>query len=369
MKGKRGEVVNNSIDHIIIVIVFLYFFRMLLRLFGAKSQQLCRTRIDANIEMAPKGRQKLKSTVDVNKSERTSDHADKKRKSEKQHKDRSHKNRPLMMMGKQEEDTNVLSGSSNEETVTLVTSINNNNNNDSSDVEIVQAQPVIIDDGVVVQDTQKPRRASSAFQLPRNLTWEDTFYDEEDDIIAVFDIDNEGVLAYQRFQAVKFVKFALLYTLILILFSFIFSSDDDDDDDGIMAFFAFLLGACITIFLILVFIFCLKAHGAAKGGIHMAVTSNSIRYDQAANSLSKQILLNRIVTCTIAEKQIWDYMTWKECKIYIVSLQIVGAKRLVSYVGIKQAKEFQKLVVNIQGQQQQQLFQSIQASSVQHQIV
>ena len=95
-------------------------------------------------------------------------------------------------------------------------------------------------------------------------------------------------------------------------------------------------------------IVCKKVHAAFGGPFHMALTSDSIRYDQDAWSLSTKILLQRITSCTVMERKFWNYLAWKQETINIVSIHTTGTRHPTAYAGINEARQFQKLVVKLQ---------------------
>jgi hypothetical protein len=124
----------------------------------------------------------------------------------------------------------------------------------------------------------------SALELAEQLTWKDTFYEHEPDIIAVFDFDQEGVVQYQRNN---FFYLALSTGFWLFFAVFYYRVEVES------------IVAVVIISLLFVVYFALASKAWAKlraatssldgGGIHMAISSVSIRYDQADPMVSFEV--------------------------------------------------------------------------------
>jgi hypothetical protein len=108
----------------------------------------------------------------------------------------------------------------------------------------------------------------------QGLTWEDNYYNDKEDIVAVFDVDDKTVsdihysIAIKRFPAVS------LFIVLLSLFVGWLC----------VAFFESAYGVLGFVFLVLyghIRCICfLSARRAKSAKIHMAVTSDCILYDQ-----------------------------------------------------------------------------------------
>ena len=66
-------------------------------------------------------------------------------------------------------------------------------------------------------------------------------------------------------------------------------------------------------------------------------------------SLSLQIPLPNIVKCTVYEK---DFRTWGLCgkkqTVQLIAFQVAGSNKPIAYVGVKKAREFQRVVMALQ---------------------
>ena len=138
--------------------------------------------------------------------------------------------------------------------------------------------------GIVVK-TQRILMAATTNNVPSaaaasGLTWADTFYDDESDIVAVFDLDEESILAYHKSMAFKeivpfFGLLAIAITIAFIAIGLIFIS-----------FYCNLI-SCIYI---IKFVKAWKKVRATKANnIHIAITSSSVRYDQEDPFISKEV--------------------------------------------------------------------------------
>lgn len=149
--------------------------------------------------------------------------------------------------------------------------------------EHVNAQEPIDAEVVPVASSVVSSLSSSSCQaLTRNLVRKDTYYQDEPDIVAVFDLDSDLIAKYQRITA----------TNLTVCTVFMF---------GLVGLYKFLdLFPAAIFFLILAFVYViLSARAWAKvraasssllgGGIHLAITSSSVRYDQEDPMVSTEV--------------------------------------------------------------------------------
>jgi hypothetical protein len=102
------------------------------------------------------------------------------------------------------------------------------------------------------------------------LTWEDDYYNDKEDIVAVFDVDGKTVSDFHHSIAIKCLPFVVLCLFCCLLFVFF----GVEWVGFLLYFFPFALGAVV------ISIRCIRARRAKSAKIHMAVTSDCIRYDQ-----------------------------------------------------------------------------------------
>jgi hypothetical protein len=109
------------------------------------------------------------------------------------------------------------------------------------------------------------------------LTWEDDYYNNKEDIVAVFDVDGKTVSDFHYSIALKyFPAVFLLFVLFLIFFGLKFTGFSKWYY-GVLAF-VFLVLCAMGI--VIIFIPCTRARRAKCAKIHIAVTSDCIQYDQ-----------------------------------------------------------------------------------------
>jgi hypothetical protein len=107
--------------------------------------------------------------------------------------------------------------------------------------------------------------------LAQNLSWADRFYEKEPDIVAVFDFDLRTIIRYQMSKLYKTVPVSVALIALAAL------STATEIDVLYSYVFMFLLLALLSFN----FLFALQQYKSqANHGIHLAVTTNCIRYDQ-----------------------------------------------------------------------------------------
>jgi len=192
-----------------------------------------------------------------------------------------------------------------------------------------------------VHSPQPNSFVSSATQevsrLASNLTWTDNFYEAEPDIVAAFDLDHEQINLYKSKDASKHFWWALFFFGLAVFYAAI--------DVIVLAclFLSFSLFYCMNI----------KQRKSDGSGLHMAITSSSIRYDQENPLLTTEISLKSISICTVANKKIKKYPWSPEVTVNLVMLQIVGKAVPKIYIGLKDPKGFARLVMSLKNQGQQ----------------
>jgi hypothetical protein len=112
---------------------------------------------------------------------------------------------------------------------------------------------------------QPQERGSLSQRLSEGLTWEDDYYNDKEDIVAVFDMDGKIMSDYQYSIAIKCFPGGLLYSVISFLY-------DGDLFTVFMVLYVWIL--------VVTFFSCKLARSAKSAKLHMAVTSDCIHIDQ-----------------------------------------------------------------------------------------
>jgi hypothetical protein len=112
---------------------------------------------------------------------------------------------------------------------------------------------------------QSQEYGSLSQRLSEGLTWEDDYYNDKEDIVAVFDVDGKTVTDYHYSVAMKYFPVGLLYFVLYVLY------------DGVLSYVFLVLYA---LFGTIIAFSCKRARAAKSAKIHMAVTSDCIQYDQ-----------------------------------------------------------------------------------------
>jgi hypothetical protein len=128
---------------------------------------------------------------------------------------------------------------------------------------------------------QQQHERGSLSRLSEGLTWEDDYYNDNEDIVAVFDVDGKTVRDYHYCLAQKSFQVGLPFFALYIFYPFSIYSVVYV---YITAFFSFLI-----------FMSCSHAR-LASAKIHMAVTSDCIQYDQESPNLN--IMVSYVIDCT-----------------------------------------------------------------------
>lgn len=130
--------------------------------------------------------------------------------------------------------------------------------------------------------TFNQQQPSSASELAQELTWADTFYEDEPDIVAVFDLDQNAISFYQR----RAFYFAVYCTVGLWFLAGLYYSLDFQP---VAIFFV-----CLSMgYVLMASKTWAKVQAATSsrngGGIHIAISSLSVRYDQADPMVSTEV--------------------------------------------------------------------------------
>ena len=116
----------------------------------------------------------------------------------------------------------------------------------------------------------------------RGLMWNDTFYDSEDGVIAVFDVDSELIKKHLRRIQWVFLAFGLGYSVLALI--------PADDDGGLFLFVvAYFLG-------MFVLLGC-KFSKMKTDDIHVAVTREGVRKDMNAFPIGSIFRTTTMVHC------------------------------------------------------------------------
>lgn len=120
---------------------------------------------------------------------------------------------------------------------------------------------------------------SSCDGLVESLAWADTYYDDEPDIVAVFDMDQQAIRDYQFYSTFLPLGIAISCFVLAVLLHF-----------GLDLF------ALASLYYVAFGFFCTvalhafkKYLGSRKSNIHVAVSTSSIRYDQENPPLSTTV--------------------------------------------------------------------------------
>ncbi|CAB9501912.1 expressed unknown protein [Seminavis robusta] len=187
--------------------------------------------------------------------------------------------------------------------------------------------------------------APSAEAVPVSTTrtgqmmWKDTFYAGEPDIEAVFDVDTEAIQLYQSQASIKYGSIAAGYSVLYA------------------AFLAMGLYGIASVCLVIAFVFgvltrltCKRATAAFNtGGIHMAITSSCVRYDQEKPMVSTAIAVQDITTCTVEQRELKPYcgLFGTNKTINLIHLRVANGSSSKRYVGVKDPRNFARLVMTI----------------------
>jgi hypothetical protein len=147
------------------------------------------------------------------------------------------------------------------------------------------------DDVVLITEAQaiipqpQPERRSLS-RVTEGLTWEDDYYNDKEDIVAVFDMDPKTLSDYYYFIAGRY--FIQCYQVGLPVFV-------------LCIWYPYwpcgvVLVAIVAYFFFHIYNMCLFARVAASAKIHMAVTSDCIMYDQ--ESPKAHIMVSYSVHCS-----------------------------------------------------------------------
>lgn len=121
--------------------------------------------------------------------------------------------------------------------------------------------------------------------LAQNLSWADRFYEKEPDIVAVFDFDLRTIIQYQMSKLYKTVPVSVALIALAAL------SSVTEIDVLYSYIFMFLLLALLSFN----FLFAWQQYKSqANHGIHLAVTTNCVRYDQESPKAHTVVRINCI---------------------------------------------------------------------------
>lgn len=175
-----------------------------------------------------------------------------------------------------------------------------------------------------------------------HFAWKDTFYDDSsDDVVAVFDLDYQGILQYHRSLACSWYFSACRTLLLYIIFSAVYP------DHPLSIIFAFSFG-----------VYCRFGFGAwlrvqevrksiQGGGIHMAVTTTSVRYDQVDPMESIEICLNDITYCLLKSKGCWHGLCSTAAPFVVVVVKVRGRRLPITFAGLHDPHHFVDLIMRL----------------------
>jgi len=121
---------------------------------------------------------------------------------------------------------------------------------------------------------------TGAVDIPEacHLSWEDTYYDDEDSIVAVFEVNNEGV--YRRTRGLFVVALAFLATFMVLFCIGIVTTLIQGEYEGIGIS---VIGAAFYGYLAYILVHYLQIMAKSKEvvhyGVHVAVTRQGVRKD------------------------------------------------------------------------------------------
>ncbi|CAB9521208.1 expressed unknown protein [Seminavis robusta] len=225
--------------------------------------------------------------------------------------------------------------------------------------------------------------------------WQDTFYAEEPDIEAVFDVDIEAIRLYQRRTSFQFCAIVLAYSFLHI---FLFLALKVLKRDGWAVFlvvsvamvgsffvawvaqtlkaavfgatWAALLHLCRALGLGMLFFWsvsywvfyavytstCMQAAMSGNtvpygsGRVYMAIASSCVRYDQKNPMVSSAIALQDISTCTVEQRKMRRRccgLIGETKTISLIHLKAANSRGSKIFVGVKDPRNFARLVMTI----------------------
>jgi hypothetical protein len=141
---------------------------------------------------------------------------------------------------------------------------------------------------------QQPQEYGSLSQrLSEGLTWEDDYYNDKEDIVAVFDVDGKTVSDYHYSVAIKcFLAGLLLFFVLYVMYDGVLPS--------VFRFYYWLWAMLIVAS-------CQWARVAKSAKIHMAVTSDCIQYDQESPDV--HIMVSSLQARVMKKKLFETYIT------------------------------------------------------------
>ncbi len=111
---------------------------------------------------------------------------------------------------------------------------------------------------------------------------EDRFYENETNIVAVFDVDDDTVLQFQKNVAINWTFRSIGLLIVAFLYELIESHR--------LATIFMIIGILVTAFALNGWKDVRTAHrNLLGGGIHMAITTVSVRYDQPNPMISTEV--------------------------------------------------------------------------------
>lgn len=162
--------------------------------------------------------------------------------------------------------------------------------------------------------------------------WKDSYYDDEPNIVAVFDIDSNGVRLYQH-QSYG-VKLAVSKSCGLFALFYLVNAGAI----GIVLPFALYWFSMIMVIL------HSAQQSANQSQVHIAVTDTCIRYDQENPLVVSRMPLNKILSCKVTQRALRE---WHMCGrvhfVNIVELELASGKQTI--IGLREATAFRDLLL------------------------
>jgi hypothetical protein len=168
---------------------------------------------------------------------------------------------------------------------------------------------------------QPQERGSLSQRLSEGLTWEDDYYNDKEDIVAVFDVDGKTVSDYHYSVAIKWYPTGLLSFLPVAV------------TWGVLSYVFIMV--LYVLFCVFIGASCKQARMAKSAKIHMAVTSDCIQYDQ--ESPDDHVMVSSLHARVIKKKRFEKCISHLGCapSYYLDSVVQRGA---LQYCGEKISK-------------------------------